>query len=187
MEYFLYNKMDNIKDHFPKKLSSIYKNKKDIIQLKSFPLNFKTIPNYIDLIDRKIDRKIILHSHQIFQNEHSNMYNYNYLNTLYENLYKNKRHNSFSKNNKKRNYSSSNNLIRKDSFSTTGTIEDSNGSLKLPNINNKKKEKKNKMIKENLDFSKGKGNFKLLNVNKKLSLKRKSLSHVKEKKIIYPN
>ncbi len=176
--------METINDHLPKKLSCIYKNTKDIIQLKTFPLNFKTFPNYIDLIERKIDRKMILHTHQIFQNEHSNIYNYNYLKSLYDNLYMNKRNNSFSKN-IIRHSSSSNLLIRKDSFYTTGNVEKSKIPLKLPNVNNNKK---NKMTKEHLDLFRGKANItKLLNVNKKNIKKKKSFSHVKEKKIIYPN
>ena len=175
--------MEDINKNLPKKLSCVYKNKKDKIKLKSIPLNFKTIPNYIDLINRKIERKIIIHTHKIFQNELSNVYNSNYLDSFYENLYMNKRSHSFSKHNI-RNSSSSNLLIRKNSFYTTGNIEKPKIPLKLPNINNKK----NKMTKELLDFFKGKANMtKLLNVNKKNSIKRKSFSHVKEKKIIYPN
>lgn len=172
--------MEDINKNLPKKLSCVYKNKKDKIKLKSIPLNFKIIPNYIDLINRKIERKIIIHTHKIFQNELSNVYNSNYLDSFYENLYMNKRSHSFCKHNS----SSSNLLVRKNSFYTTGNIEKPKIPLKLPNINNKK----NKMTKEHLDLFKGKANItKLLNVNKKNSIKRKSFSHVKEKKIIYPN
>ena len=91
---------------FPKKLGSFFpKKQRKEFKLKTVPINFKIIPNYNELLERLIQRKLILHSHQTFQNEKTNIYNENYLESFYNNLYNKKRNSSFSKLNKEKNYS----------------------------------------------------------------------------------
>ena len=83
-------------NEFPKKVGSLIHKRKEI-KLKTFPINFKIIPNYQELFERIMQRKLIFHSHQTFINEKTNTYNESYLDILYDNLYKKKRNSSFSK------------------------------------------------------------------------------------------
>jgi hypothetical protein len=83
-------------NEFPKKVGSLIHKRKEI-KLKTFPINFKIIPNYQELFERIMQRKLIFHSHQTFINEKTNTYNESYLDILFGNLYKKKRNSSFSK------------------------------------------------------------------------------------------
>ena len=171
--------------NFPKKLSNIYKDKKDIIQLKSFPINFKVIPNYKELLNRKIEREMIFHSHKIFQNEHSNYYNDDYLESFYNNLYHGKkRNNSYSKTN--HNKSINNKSLNKSQsfFYITGKIRKNKKQFSLPKIESFKTENNNDDIQ--------------INKNKQLSLlkdiellriknKKKSFSNIKDLRILFLN
>ena len=76
-------------NEFPKKVGSLIHKRKEI-KLKTFPINFKIIPNYQELFERIMQRKLIFHSHQTFINEKTNTYNESYLDILFGNLYKKK-------------------------------------------------------------------------------------------------
>ncbi len=171
--------------NFPKKLSNIYKDKKDIIELKAFPINFKVIPNYNEFLNRKIEREMLFHSHKIFQNEQSNYYNNDYLESFYNNLYHGKkRNNSYSKsnnnksiNNKSLNKSQSLNCI-------TGKIKKNKKKCSLPKIDSFKTENNNDDIKINKNKQ-----LKLLKDIEllKIKQKKKSFSNIKDLRILFLN
>ena len=181
-------------NQFPKKLDTIFKKKeKKMIQFRNVPINFKIIPNNIELLERKIQRNFIIHYHKIFQNEHSNLYNENYLDSFYNNLYHNHRNKSFSKNLP----STLNSLIKSKSqffYNTTAKINKSNKKkllLKLPDIQNNNKDNHRISTKsiEHLNFIKNNHSVEnLLKKKKNYSLnKNKSFSHSKENGKLYPN
>ena len=67
-------------NQFPKKLDTIFKKKeKKMIQFRNVPINFKIIPNNIELLERKMQRNFIIHYHKIFHNLLLNLYFENYL------------------------------------------------------------------------------------------------------------
>ena len=171
--------------NFPKKLSNIYKDKKDIIQLKSFPINFKVIPNYKELLNRKIEREMIFHSHKIFQNEHSNYYNDDYLESFYNNLYHGKkRNNSYSKTNHNKSINNKNLNKSQSFFYITGKIRKNKKQFSLPKIESFKTENNNDdiQINKNKQLSLLK-DIELLRIKKK----KKSFSNIKDLRILFLN
>jgi hypothetical protein len=143
---------------FPKKIGSLFPKKRKEMKFKTFPINFKVIPTYNELFERIIQRKLILHSHETFVNEKTNIYNETYLDILYDNLYKKKRNASFSKliNNTfennlsldKNNYpiiTKSQSLFKKD---------DKSKKIKKFFLKSNLNDKANKMSKEHIDFFK---------------------------------
>ncbi len=178
---------------FPKKLSSIYKKEKvkNILKLKTFPINFKIIPYNIELLERKIQRKLIFHSYQMYQNEKTNMYNYDYLESFYKNLYLNKRNQSFSK----KTLSPLNLSLSKSSLKTlnnsTGKINVNNKKvkLKLKISNIDKNNKVSNLSKEHLNFLKTNSSFvNKAKKNQNFSFDRnKSYSNSKENKQLFRN
>jgi hypothetical protein len=105
-----------------------------------------------------MQRKLILHSHETFVNEKTNIYNQTYLDLLYDNLYKKKRNASFSKlinssiendlsleNNKYSILNKSQSLFKK---------EDKTNKIKKYFLKSNLNNKANKMSKEHLNFFK---------------------------------
>ena len=144
-------------NEFPKKLGSLFQKRKEI-KFKTFPINFKVIPTYNELFERIMQRKLILHSHETFVNEKTNIYNQTYLDLLYDNLYKKKRNASFSKlinssiendlsleNNKYSILNKSQSLFKK---------EDKTNKIKKYFLKSNLNNKANKMSKEHLNFFK---------------------------------
>ncbi len=143
---------------FPKKIGSLFPRKRKEIKFKTFPINFKVIPTYNELFERIMQRKLILHSHETFVNEKTNIYNQTYLDLLYDNLYKKKRNASFSKlinssiendlsleNNKYSILNKSQSLFKK---------EDKTNKIKKYFLKSNLNNKANKMSKEHLNFFK---------------------------------
>ena len=143
---------------FPKKIGSLFPRKRKEIKFKTFPINFKVIPTYNELFERIMQRKLILHSHETFVNEKTNIYNETYLDILYDNLYKKKRNASFSKlinssiendlsleNNKYSILNKSQSLFKK---------EDKTNKIKKYFLKSNLNNKANKMSKEHLNFFK---------------------------------
>ena len=146
-------------NEFPKKVGSLFPKRKEI-KLKTFPINFKIIPNYQDLFERIMQRKLIFHSHQTFINEKTNTYNESYLDILYGNLYKKKRNSSFSKfnNNEIQNKLS----LNKSNFKIINKSKSKKKYyLKDDNLN----KRVNKMSKEHLNFFKRNQSFDLSKKN----------------------
>ena len=172
-------------NQFPKKLNILFKKKeKKLIQFKNVPINFKIIPNNIELLERKMQRNFIIHYHKMFQNEQSNFYNDEYLDSFYNNLYHNQRNKSFNK----KPPPPFNSLTQSKSqffYNTTGKINKSKKKLilKLPDIKkNKNGNRFSTMSMEHLNFFKT--NHSVVNLfknEKKYSLnKNKSFSHSKK-------
>ena len=160
-------------NEFPKKVGSLFPKRKEI-KLKTFPINFKIIPNYQDLFERIMQRKLIFHSHQTFINEKTNTYNESYLDILYGNLYKKKRNSSFSKfnNNEIQNKLS----LNKSNFKIINKSKSKKKYyLKDDNLN----KRVNKMSKEHLNFFKRNQSFDL---SKKI-LRKKMKKKIKEIKV----
>ena len=178
-------------NQFPKKLDTIFKKKeKKMIQFRNVPINFKIIPNNIELLEKKMQRNFIIHYHKIFQNEHSNLYNENYLDSFYNNLYHNHRNKSFSKNLP----STLNSLIKSKSQFFYNTTEKINSKkkllLKFPDIQKKNNNHRvPTMSIEHLNFLKT--NNKLVSLFKKKKKnflnKNNSFSHSKDSVKIYRN
>ena len=142
---------------FPKKIGSLFPKKRKEVKLKTFPINFKIIPTYNELFERIMERKLILHSHETFVNEKTNIYNETYLDILYDNLYKKKRNASFSKlinNNLEKDVSLDNNnkytIINK----SHSLFKKDNKSKKIKKYYLKPNNKANTMSKEHLNFFK---------------------------------
>ena len=161
MFFFNYNMKTQNEQLFFKKLSSIYKKGKEnsIIKLKTFPINFKIIPYNIELFERKLQRKFIFHSYEIYQNEKANMYNYDYLESFCQNLYLNKRNQSFSKKTLSPLYLSLNKSSLKTLNNSTGKINVNNKKVKLKlkisnNNNINKNNRVSNISKERLNFLK---------------------------------
>ena len=179
-------------NQFPKKLNTIFKKKeKKMIQLKNVPINFKIIPNNVELLERKIQTNFIIHYHKIFQNEHSNIYNYDYLDSFYNNLYHNQRDKSFSK---KLPPSPLNSLSKSKSQFFYNTTEKINSKkkllLKFPDIQkNNNNHRVPTMSIDHLNFLKT--NNKLVSLFKKKKKnflnKNNSFSHSKDSVKIYRN
>ena len=172
-------------NQFPKKLNILLKNKeKKMIQFKKVPINFKIIPNNIELLERKMQRNFIIHYHKMFQNEHSNYYNDEYLDSFYNNLYLNQRNKSFNK----KPPPPLNSLHHSKSqffYNTTGKINKSKKKLilKLPDIKkNKDGHRVSTMSMEHLNFFKTNHSVVNLFKNEKKDTmnKNKSFSHSKE-------
>ena len=79
------------------KLGSIVKGRaQNRIKLNNVNINFKTIPLYIESENRIMERKEIIHSHEVFQNEKKKtVYGEEYMNTMFNGLYRNRRNYSF--------------------------------------------------------------------------------------------
>ena len=81
----------------PIKVGSLFKGRdKKKIKMNTVKINFKTIPLFIETDNRLMERKQILHTHEIFQNEKKKtVYQEDYMNLMFEGLYKNKRNYSY--------------------------------------------------------------------------------------------
>lgn len=81
------------------KLSTIFPNKKlTAVNSKISFIPIKVIPAYVENEERLIKRKLILNSHEVFQNEKKNKYKSLYLNEVFNGLYQNKRNYSQQRN-----------------------------------------------------------------------------------------
>ena len=194
MFFFNYKMKTQNEQLFPKKLSSIYKKGKEnsIIKLKTFPINFKIIPYNIELFERKLQRKFIFHSYEIYQNEKTNMYNYDYLESFCKNLYLNKRNQSFSKKTLSPLHLSLNKSSLKTLNNSTGKINVNNKKVKLKlkisnNNNINKNNRVSNISKERLNFLKTSFVNKAKK-NQNFSFNRKrSYSNSKENKHLFRN
>ena len=79
------------------KLGSIVKGRaQNRIKLNNVNINFKIIPLYIESENRIMERKEIIHSHEVFQNEKKKtVYGEEHMNTMFNSLYRNRRNYSF--------------------------------------------------------------------------------------------
>ena len=81
----------------PIKLGSLFKGRgTKKIKMHTVKINFKTIPLFIENENRIMERKQILHTHEVFQNEKKKtVYQEDYMNIMFDRLYQNKRNYSF--------------------------------------------------------------------------------------------
>lgn len=81
----------------PIKLGSLFKGRgTKKLKMHTVKINFKTIPLFIENENRIIERKQILHTHEVFQNEKKKtVYQEDYMNIMFDHLYQNKRNYSY--------------------------------------------------------------------------------------------